>query len=244
MLILFQSSLLAIIGTVVSNIIELSMNKIGLALCIESAQMSGQSNQRSLPVMNIQRLHLYFEFLLLLIFSIPRSCELLSWLLLLLLLSMCDNLYQYWAPIAGPGTEITHCAVPLAFALSVPHRTVRIAINTSQAYVQNRSSRSVLFRVHSNLRFIRSEQLCKLFAKMGCIVLSGCIHTCYLVSFLWTEKFNNALCTHLLCLIELKSSRNNSRLINCWNMLVLLKFPHFSPERAETGSLGTTECEV
>ena len=27
-------------------------------------------------------------------------------------------------------------------------------------------------------------------------LLSGCIQTCYLVNFAWTEKFNNGLCTH------------------------------------------------
>ena len=32
--------------------------------------------------------------------------------------------------------------------------------------------------------------------------------------------------------------------ISTWDMLVLLKFGQFSPERKETGSLGTTESEV
>ena len=49
---------------------------------------------------------------------------------------------------------------------------------------------------------------------MGDTVLYGCIHTCDLVNYCWTEKFNNGLCTHFLQLCGLKSSRNSSRLKN------------------------------
>ena len=34
--------------------------------------------------------------------------------------------------------------------------------------------------------------------------------------FVWTEKFNDGFCTHFLLLCGLKSSHNNSRLINHW----------------------------
>ena len=41
------------------------------------------------------------------------------------------------------------------------------------------------------------RKLCCRAVIMGCTVLSGHIHGCYLVNFFaWNEKFNNGLCTH------------------------------------------------
>ena len=41
----------------------------------------------------------------------------------------------------------------------------------------------VSLRVHSLLRYIGQRLLRELFPNMGCTILSGCIHTCYLVNF-------------------------------------------------------------
>ena len=54
------------------------------------------------------------------------------------------------------------------------------------------------------------------------IFSSGCICS----TFVWTEKFNNGLCTHFSGLHGLKSSGNSSYLINCrceWTLKYFLK---------------------
>ena len=72
------------------------------------------------------------------------------------------------------------------------------------------------FRVHSHLRFIRRDLLCERTIRyiMGCTILSGRINTSFLVNFCLGWKVQNGLWTHFSQLCGLKSSCNNSRLIN------------------------------
>ena len=52
---------------------------------------------------------------------------------------------------------------------------------------------------------------------MGCTVLGGHIHTCYLVNFLHglnSSIESNGLCTHFSGLLGLENSHSSSRLIN------------------------------